>query len=136
LNRGPVSVAVDASTWNNYMGGIIQYHCETRINHAVQIVGYDISGTTIIRLSYYVSLHSEFHVVMSVTKFRIKSMFGSFYNQLFVGELMSCLRYLCLFAHSSVQHTLCYVLVLCTICCQFLWIVRFWLPRQCSVTFI
>ena len=92
------------------MGGIIQYHCETRINHAVQIVGYDISGTTIIRLSYYVSLHSEFHVVMSVTKFRIKSMFGSFYNQLFVGELMSCLRYLCLFAHSSVQHILCYVL--------------------------
>ncbi|CAC5383343.1 CTSO [Mytilus coruscus] len=43
LNISPVSVAVDATTWNNYLGGIIQYHCETQINHAVQIVGYDIS---------------------------------------------------------------------------------------------
>ena len=54
LNRGPVSVAVDASTWNNYMGGIIQYHCETRINHAVQIVGYDISGD----IHYYIVRNS------------------------------------------------------------------------------
>lgn len=44
LNTSPVSVAVDATTWNNYLGGIIQYHCEAHINHAVQIVGYDISG--------------------------------------------------------------------------------------------
>jgi hypothetical protein len=41
---------------------------------------------------------------------------------------MSYLRYLCLLAHSDVQHILCCVFVLfffvlCTLCCQFLWIV-------------
>ena len=43
--KGPVAVAVDAQTWYNYQGGIIQHHCENHNNHAVQIVGYDISGT-------------------------------------------------------------------------------------------
>ena len=32
-----------------------------------------------------------------------------FYLQLFVGGLISYLRYLCLFAYSDVQHILCYV---------------------------
>ena len=50
-------------------------------------------------------------------------------------------RYLCLLAHSGVQHILCcvfalYVFVLCTLCCQFLWTVHFWLPLRYSVTFI
>lgn len=44
LQNGPVVAAVDATTWNNYQGGIIQYHCESRLNHAVQIVGYDLTG--------------------------------------------------------------------------------------------
>jgi hypothetical protein len=65
-----------------------------------------------------------------------KTMFG-LYLQLFVGGLMS---YLCLFVHSSVQHILCCVFVLvlfvlCNLCCQFLWIVHFWILR-CSPTFI
>ena len=51
--------------------------------------------------------------------------------QLFIGGLVSCLRYLCLYAYSGVQHILCCVFpmfffVLCTLCCQFLWIVHFW----------
>ncbi|XP_061184958.1 cathepsin O-like [Saccostrea echinata] len=41
---GPLVVAVDATTWNHYLGGIIQYHCENKLNHAVQIVGYDLTG--------------------------------------------------------------------------------------------
>jgi hypothetical protein len=49
----------------------------------------------------------------------------------FVGDLMSCLRCLCLFAHSGVQRMLCCVFVLffyilCTLYCQFLWNVNFW----------
>jgi len=36
--------------------------------------------------------------------FRIKKMFASTCLQLFVGGLMAYLRYLCLFAHSGVQH--------------------------------
>ena len=51
------------------------------------------------------------------------------------------LRYLCLLAQSGVQHILCCVFVLfffllCTLCCQFLWIVHFWLPLLYSLTFI
>lgn len=44
-NVGPVTVSVDATTWNDYQGGIIQYHCRGPANnHAVQIVGYDLTG--------------------------------------------------------------------------------------------
>jgi len=48
------------------------------------------------------------------------------YLKLFAGVLMSYLCYLCLFAHSGVQHILCCVFLL--LCFQFLWIVHFWLP--------
>ena len=52
------------------------------------------------------------------------------YLQWFVRGLMSYVRYLCLLAHSGVQHILCCVfvlffLVLCTLYCQFRWIVHF-----------
>ena len=52
------------------------------------------------------------------------------YLQLFVGGLMSYLR---LFVYSGVQRILCcvfvlFVFVLCTLYCQFLWIVNLWLP--------
>jgi len=40
-NHGPVAVAVDATNWQFYMGGVIQWNCDSRVNHAVQIVGYD-----------------------------------------------------------------------------------------------
>ena len=45
---------------------------------------------------------------------------------------MSYLRYLCLLTYSGVQHILCYAFVLfffvlCTLCCQFLWIVHLFL---------
>jgi hypothetical protein len=59
------------------------------------------------------------------------------YPQLFVGGLMSYLRYLCLFTYSGVQHILCCVsalffFVLCIICCHFLC----WLPLLYSLSFI
>jgi len=51
---------------------------------------------------------------------------------LFVGGLKSYLRYLCLFAYSVLwSNTYCvvflvlFLFVLCTMCCQFLWIVYF-----------
>jgi hypothetical protein len=56
---------------------------------------------------------------------------------------MSYLRYLCLFGHSGVKTILCvvvvvlfFVFVLCTLCCQFLWVVLFSLPLRYSLTFI
>ncbi|XP_047003560.1 cathepsin O-like [Schistocerca americana] len=46
-NHGPLIVAINALNWQNYLGGIIQFHCDgspVHINHAVQIVGYDKSS--------------------------------------------------------------------------------------------
>lgn len=45
--HGPVAAAVNAISWQNYLGGVIQYHCDgsyNSLNHAVQIVGYDLSA--------------------------------------------------------------------------------------------
>ena len=46
---------------------------------------------------------------------------------------MSSLRYVCWFAHSGVQHILCFVFILlfcifCILGCQFLWIPLFAFP--------
>ena len=43
--------------------------------------------------------------------FRIATMFVSFHLKLFVGRLVSHLRYLCVKAHSGVQHILCFCFV-------------------------
>ena len=34
--HGPVTAAVDAVTWQDYLGGIIQFHCRDHTNHAVR----------------------------------------------------------------------------------------------------
>ena len=65
---------------------------------------------------------------MPVTFFAWKLCSVRLYTWLFVGGWMSYLRYLCLIAHSGVQHILCCVFVLFffvlyTLGCQFLWIV-------------
>ena len=54
---------------------------------------------------------------------------------------MSYLHYLCLFAYSGVKtyrvvFFVCFSSLLCTRCCQFLWIVHSWLPLLYSLTFI
>lgn len=43
-NVGPLATAVDATAWQDYLGGIIRYHCDAGRNHAVQVVGYDLRG--------------------------------------------------------------------------------------------
>ncbi|XP_074650452.1 cathepsin O-like [Tubulanus polymorphus] len=52
--HGPLTISVDAVTWNDYLGGIIQYHCSTFNNHAVVIVGYDLTGD----IPYYIVRNS------------------------------------------------------------------------------
>jgi len=42
--HGPVTAAVDASSWQDYLGGIIQFNCDQDVNHAVEVVGYDNEG--------------------------------------------------------------------------------------------
>ncbi|XP_038055637.1 cathepsin O-like [Patiria miniata] len=53
--HGPLLAAVDATSFQDYMGGIIQHHCtDTYDNHAVQIVGYDQTGP----IPYYILRNS------------------------------------------------------------------------------
>ncbi|KAM7168682.1 cathepsin O isoform 2-T2 [Macrochelys suwanniensis] len=45
VNCGPLAVTVDAVSWQDYLGGIIQYHCSSgKANHAVLITGFDRTG--------------------------------------------------------------------------------------------
>ncbi|KAG7224888.1 hypothetical protein INR49_014952, partial [Caranx melampygus] len=45
VERGPLAVVVDAVSWQDYLGGIIQHHCSSQwSNHAVLVVGYDTTG--------------------------------------------------------------------------------------------
>uniref|UniRef100_A0A3Q4H5C2 Cathepsin O n=2 Tax=Neolamprologus brichardi TaxID=32507 RepID=A0A3Q4H5C2_NEOBR len=45
VQYGPLVAIVDAVSWQDYLGGIIQYHCSSQwSNHAVLIVGYDTTG--------------------------------------------------------------------------------------------
>jgi hypothetical protein len=90
---------------------------------------------------YYVCFSSEFRVVMSVTMSAYKLCSVHHYLQLFIGRLMSYLRILCMLAYTQWCPThivLCYCLACLRLvypCCQFLWIVHFWLPLRYSVTF-
>ncbi|XP_073778215.1 cathepsin O isoform X2 [Danio rerio] len=45
VDFGPLVVIVDAISWQDYLGGIIQHHCSShKANHAVLITGYDTTG--------------------------------------------------------------------------------------------
>ncbi|XP_055975071.1 cathepsin O [Sorex fumeus] len=47
LAFGPLVVIVDAVSWQDYLGGIIQHHCSSgEANHAVLITGFDKTGST------------------------------------------------------------------------------------------
>ncbi|KAI5630969.1 papain family cysteine protease domain-containing protein [Phthorimaea operculella] len=55
--HGPVAVAVNALTWQNYLGGVIQYQCSgapADLNHAVELVGYDLTH----EVPYYIAKNS------------------------------------------------------------------------------
>uniref|UniRef100_H3ABR0 Cathepsin O n=1 Tax=Latimeria chalumnae TaxID=7897 RepID=H3ABR0_LATCH len=45
MKCGPLTVVVDAVSWQDYLGGIIQHHCSSgEANHAVLITGFDKTG--------------------------------------------------------------------------------------------
>jgi len=51
---GPLSIGVDAESWQNYGGGIVRSGCGNQMDHAVQLVGYSTSsgGYWIVRNSW------------------------------------------------------------------------------------
>jgi len=44
-NTAPLSICVDATTWQTYTSGIITKNCGTQIDHCVQIVGWGQQGS-------------------------------------------------------------------------------------------
>ncbi|XP_025836792.1 cathepsin O-like [Agrilus planipennis] len=55
--HGPIAVSINALTWQNYIGGVIQFHCSSSLkymNHAVQLVGYDLSD----EIPHYIAKNS------------------------------------------------------------------------------
>lgn len=56
-SNGPLSIVVDASSWQTYSGGIMQ-SCGTNLDHAVQAVGYNGVSMDMVRATW-VSSHDE-----------------------------------------------------------------------------
>jgi len=46
IPHGPLSICVDASTWQNYQGGVVTHGCGDSLDHCVQIVGWGKTGST------------------------------------------------------------------------------------------
>jgi len=46
VTKGPLSVCVDAETWQDYSGGIVKSDCGTDLDHCVQIVGWAKESNT------------------------------------------------------------------------------------------
>jgi len=44
--NGPLSICVDAETWQNYNGGILKRNCGTALDHCVQLVGWGVQSGT------------------------------------------------------------------------------------------
>jgi len=42
VTHGPLSICVDASTWQYYQGGVITHSCGDSLDHCVQIVGWNV----------------------------------------------------------------------------------------------
>jgi len=55
IPNGPLSICVDASTWQNYQGGVITSGCGDDLDHCVQIVGW---GTTSDNIPYWIIRNS------------------------------------------------------------------------------
>ena len=79
-------------------------------------------------------LRSELHVVMSVRIFALKRCSVRLYLQLFVGgHIVICV---CLRIVGSETYSVVFFFVLCTPCCQIIWIVNFFIALRYFLTFI
>jgi len=47
MTQGPLSVCVDAETWQNYQSGVITHGCGDSLDHCVQIVGWASTSTSV-----------------------------------------------------------------------------------------
>lgn len=67
---GPLVVTVDAVSWQDYLGGVIQHHCSSQeANHAVLVTGFDRTGDVpywIVRNSWGTSWGNEGYVYIEI----------------------------------------------------------------------
>jgi len=64
-------------------------------------------------------------------------MFGSFLPQVVCLIYVICVCFRIVLSNTyCVVFLLCFFVVLCTLCCQLLWIIHFWLSLRYSLTFI
>jgi len=56
LTNGPLSICVDAETWQYYEGGIIEHGCGDDLDHCVQIVGWNTDPTA--QIPYWIIRNS------------------------------------------------------------------------------
>ncbi|XP_041845755.1 cathepsin O [Melanotaenia boesemani] len=70
VEHGPLVAIVDAVSWQDYLGGIIQHHCSSQwSNHAVLVVGYDTTGEIpywIVQNSWGTSWGNEGYVYLKI----------------------------------------------------------------------
>ncbi|XP_042349079.1 cathepsin O isoform X1 [Plectropomus leopardus] len=70
VERGPLAAVVDAVSWQDYLGGIIQHHCSSQwSNHAVLVVGYNTIGDVpywIVQNSWGTSWGDEGYVYIKI----------------------------------------------------------------------
>jgi len=55
---GPVSVCVDAETWQSYKKGVITRTCKTQLDHCVQAVGYNKDASNSFGKPYWIVRNS------------------------------------------------------------------------------
>ncbi|TGZ46872.1 Cathepsin O [Temnothorax longispinosus] len=74
VTHGPMAAAVNAISWQHYLGGVIQCQCDgsfNSLNHAVQIVGYDTAASIphyIIKNSWGPSFGDKGYIYIAVGK--------------------------------------------------------------------
>jgi C1A family cysteine protease len=44
--NGPLSICVDASSWQDYSSGVLKRNCGTELDHCVQLTGWGVTGST------------------------------------------------------------------------------------------
>ncbi|XP_069387481.1 cathepsin O isoform X1 [Paralichthys olivaceus] len=86
LEHGPLAAVVDAVSWQDYQGGIIQHHCSSQwSNHAVLVVGYDTTGDIpywIVQNSWGPTWGNEGYVYIKIGGNICGMIFASFHSPL------------------------------------------------------
>lgn len=101
VHWGPLVVIVDATSWQDYLGGVIQHHCSSHhANHAVLIIGYDTTGTTQMHTNAHTNFlkgtYSLFSFFLSLFSVKNRFFCNRKYSSIIeepIGEESSCFCY-------------------------------------------